>query len=134
MLTSSFSRAYRLLRKRLEDRNIIDISDAYTLRLQQINTGMLHRGNLYCFRYALERLPSSAPIVEIGSFCGLSTNIITYYKEVLSSKNKLINCDPWDYGFKGLDHAPIGSSSITGNEWGEFAKVTFEHNVKFISR
>jgi len=31
--------------------------------------------------------PARSPIIEIGSFCGLSTNAITHFKEKLVSKN-----------------------------------------------
>lgn len=55
----------------------IDISDDYVNWLCYANAGMLHRGNLYCFDYAIRNLPSEAPIVEVGSFCGLSANLLT---------------------------------------------------------
>jgi hypothetical protein len=39
-----------------------------------INPGMLLPSNLALFGYCIEHLPSEAPIVEIGSFAGLSVN------------------------------------------------------------
>jgi hypothetical protein len=65
--------------RKLATLNMIDISDDYINWLSFANSGMLHRGNLYCFDYAIEHLPTEAPIIEIGSFCGLSANVITYY-------------------------------------------------------
>lgn len=59
------------------------------------NAGILSRGNLYCFDYAIRNLPSTAPIVEIGSFCGLATNMITYLKEKYDVRNPLVTCDKW---------------------------------------
>ncbi len=41
---------------------------------------MLEPGNLYLTDYAISRLPSDAPMLEIGSFCDLSTNILTHYE------------------------------------------------------
>src|SRR5687767_3117074 len=49
----------------------------YMSWLSFANAGMLTPGNVDCFDYAIRNLPSSAPLVEIGSFCGLSTNAIT---------------------------------------------------------
>ena len=36
--------------------------------LKFANAGMLDNGNLYCFEYAIEHLPSNSPVIEIGSF------------------------------------------------------------------
>jgi hypothetical protein len=62
------------------------------------NAGMLNIGNIWCLDYAISHLPSQAAIVEIGSFCGLSTNLITYLKLKHGVDNKLVCCDPWDFG------------------------------------
>ena len=69
---------------------IKDISDEdeYVEWLCFANAGMLDRGNLYCFDYAIRNLPSSAPLIEIGSFCGLSTNLITYYKAAIPDHSR----------------------------------------------
>ena len=44
-------------------------------------TGMLTPGNIKCFEYALKNLPNNSPILEIGSFCGLSACHIAYFKQ-----------------------------------------------------
>jgi hypothetical protein len=73
---------------------IIHIGDEFVTWLCYANAGMLTSGNLYLFDYALRRLPpGNAPILEIGSFCGLSTNLLTYYKLKHGVKNRLITCD-----------------------------------------
>ena len=109
---------------------VVDISDEYTEMLTGINSGWLERGNLYSFDYAVRNLPSDAPIVEIGSFCGLSTNLLTYYKERHAAGNKLINCDKWLWG----STAKIGDSSITYPEYLAFARETYVRNVRMFSR
>jgi hypothetical protein len=111
-----------------------DITDEYTTWLSYANAGMQSRGNLYCFDYAIRNLPSSAPILEIGSFCGLSTNMITYYKEKHAAKNRLITCDKWE--FDGVDrNAKVGNSSmITYAEIQEFVKRNYIQNIKMFSR
>jgi hypothetical protein len=52
----------------------------------------------YSCRYALERLPSEAPIIEIGVFSGRSTNFLIYLQESLNLSNRLITTDPWRFG------------------------------------
>lgn len=112
---------------------LIDISDEYVNWLCFANAGMLQRGNLYCFDYALGRLPSAAPLVEIGSFCGLSTNLLTYYKQRHGVANPLITCDRWV--FEGSDTGPnLGDSRLSHAEYRAFVKETYLRNVGVFSR
>lgn len=113
--------------------SLIDISDEYVNWLCFANAGMLQRGNLYCFDYALTHLPSAAPLVEVGSFCGLSTNLLTYYKRKRGVTNLLFTCDRWV--FEGSDKSPsVGDSSLTHAEYRDFVKETFVRNIKTFSR
>lgn len=52
--------------------------DPFINWLRFANPGMLNEGNIYCIEFVAENLPSENPIVEIGRFCGLSTNTINY--------------------------------------------------------
>src|SRR5438309_12078802 len=58
----------------------INLTDDYIAYLSFVNAEMLNRGNLLCFDYAIRNLPSQNPIVEIGSFCGLSTALRAYFQ------------------------------------------------------
>lgn len=107
----------------------IDISDTYTELLAGVNAGWLERGNLYALSYAIEHLPSDAPIIEIGSFCGLSTNLIDYYKRKFGRSNKLINCDKWEWN----DEGEIGESGVSYEAYLEFALSTYKRNVEMFS-
>ena len=73
------------------------VSDNFIKWLFRANPGMFEEGNLWCFDYAIANLPSDAPIVEVGPFCGLSTNLMTYFKLKHSAKNKLFCSDAWDF-------------------------------------
>jgi hypothetical protein len=112
---------------------LIDISDDYVKWLCFANAGMLQRGNLYCFDYALGRLPSGAPLVEVGSFCGLSTNLLTYYKQKHGVTSPLFTCDRWL--FEGAeDSSKIGDSRLTHAEYRAFVRETYIRNVSTFSR
>jgi hypothetical protein len=111
----------------------INISDEYVRWLFYANAGMLDPGNLYCFDYAIRNLPSEAPILEIGSFCGLSTNVLTYYKEKHSVRNRLITCDKWEFETAQLD-SMVGESSISHSEYRAFAMETYIRNIRMFSR
>src|SRR5262245_28880189 len=61
--------------------------DEYVRWLCFANAGMLDPGNLYCIEHAIKNLPSGAPVVEIGSFCGLSTNLIAHLLALQAVRN-----------------------------------------------
>jgi len=140
MLKSFYSTARRVITPRMfkqiirKAKNtlhpVIDISDEFTELLSGINAGWLERGNLYSFDYAMRNLPSEAPIIEIGSFCGLSTNLLAYYKQANSVKNKVVNCDKWQWN----DTGQVGHSTFTYPEYLSFAKDAYIRNVQMFSR
>jgi predicted O-methyltransferase YrrM len=103
------------------------------------NAGWLDKGNQYCFNYCASRLPSDAPVLEIGSFCGLSTNNITYYLRKHGRTNKFFNTDPWNFEGgegvgKGASELLAPDSDITRQEYRAFVMETFKRNVQFFSR
>ncbi|UCG15270.1 MAG: class I SAM-dependent methyltransferase [Phycisphaerales bacterium] len=110
----------------------IDISEEYINWLCFANAGMLSRGNLYCFDYVMRRLPTEDPVVEIGSFMGLSTNVLTFYMQRYGRRNRLITCDKWV--FEGAEPGTtVGDSSISHEAYRAFARETFIRNVRFFS-
>jgi Methyltransferase domain/Domain of unknown function (DUF4159) len=96
------------------------------------NAGMLNTGNIYCFEYAVEHLPSGNPIVEIGSFCGLSTNLISFYLRKNNKANKLITCDKWI--FEGAENGGLlGDSDVGHPKYRDFVRESYIRNISFFS-
>jgi hypothetical protein len=111
----------------------IDITDDYVKWLCFANAGMLDRGNLYLIDYALSRLRSAAPILEIGSFCGLSANLITHYKRKHGLANKLFTCDKWEFENDDKDRANIAGSPVLFSDYQRFVKDSYLRNIKTFS-
>lgn len=88
-------------------------------RLSMAVPGMLPRGNVYCFDHALKNLPDHSPILEIGSFCGLSACMITLLKRRHSVKNQLICVDSWEFTEAGFTDAT-----------NEFIQESFQRNTQ----
>jgi len=109
----------------------INLMDDYLAYLSFANAGMLNKGNLLCFDYAIRNLPSKNPMVEIGSFSGLSTNIIAYFRRKHGVENELFTCDKWE--FEGAD-GNVGDSDIPHDEYREFVKASYIRNVRMFSR
>ena len=110
-----------------------NISDEFVEWLCFANAGMLDRGNLYLMDYAMQRLPSSSPLVEIGTFCGLSTNLLTHYKRKYGVSNRLITCDKWEFENTPKDTDSVGLSPITFSEYRTFVRDSFIRNAKMFS-
>jgi hypothetical protein len=111
----------------------IDITDEYVKWLCFANAGMLDRGNLYLIDYALARLRSNAPLLEIGSFCGLSTNLITHYKRKHSLTNKLFTCDKWEFERNEYQSQHIAGSHLSFVDYKQFVRDSFLRNARTFS-
>jgi hypothetical protein len=105
--------------------------DNYIEILRKVNTGMLHPGNILCFDYAIRNLPSNYPIIEIGTFCGLSANTITYFKKLYSKKNILITVDKWP---KAEWEGKVGESNISYKDFYKFIQESLMKNLLFFSK
>ena len=110
----------------------IDSSDEYTRWLYMAIAGMMVRGNLYCFDYAIRNRPSNAPMLEIGSFQGLSTNLIAYYRRKHNASNHLVTCDKWE--FERRPDPMVGDSGISHQDYRDFIRASFIRNVEMFSR
>jgi len=92
---------------------------------------MLEPGNLYLTDYAISRLPSDAPMLEIGSFCDLSTNILTHYEHKHRRNNQLFSCDKWE--FENRSGSSIGDSSVSFDRYKQFVRDWFLRNIRTFS-
>ena len=111
----------------------IDITDEYINWLCFANAGMLNRGNLYLVDFALRHLKSRSPMVEIGSFCGLSTNVLTYYKQKYGLKNRLITCDKWDFEIGESSPEALDNLPVSFVDYKHFVRDSYLRNTDFFS-
>jgi predicted O-methyltransferase YrrM len=103
------------------------LRDEYIEWLALLNAGMQHRGNYQLFDIAIATAPD-APIVEIGSFCGLSTNIIQYLKRKHGRTMPLYTCDKWI--FEGSENDLPPASGVSHEGLRAYARDTFERSVR----
>ena len=55
---------------------------------------------------AISRLPTDDPVLEIGTFCGLSTNVLVYFLTKHGRPNVLYSTDPWVFEGEGSETLP----------------------------
>jgi len=122
----------RKLKKTFKKRTI-RMDEEFLNWLSFANAGMLNDGNPYCFDYAIRNLPSNNPIVEIGSFCGLSINVISYYLRKHVKTNRIFASDKWVFENPGAS-LTIGDPAISHADYKIFVKETFKKNVGFFSK
>ncbi len=112
--------------------DVIDISDHFTRWVTFANAGMLEPGNLYAFDYAMRHLPQDGSMLEIGSFCGLSTNMINYYARKHGVERKFFTADRWQ--FEGArDDWNIGDPRIGHRDYRTFVRDSYLRNLRFFS-
>lgn len=124
-LTDLYHRARDGFRRRALD-------DEFVRWLGYANAGMLKPGNAWSMDYAVRHLPSGNPLLEIGSFAGLSTNVICHLLRKHGRSNAFYTCDNWDVTGQQRD-GRIGESAVTFPEYAEFVKASFLRNVHFFS-
>lgn len=108
-------------------------SDEYLDWLRFANAGMMHPGNIFAIKHAIERLPTSGSVIEIGSFCGLSTNVISYFLKVSNKSNKVFCSDNWVFEGSELG-ATLGGSGLSHSELRTHVLESFLRNVSFFSQ
>lgn len=91
--------------------------------------GMTASGNERAFEFVASHLNSNFPVVEIGSFCGLSTILLGHYLKKYHKSNPIITCDKWV--FEGQEPGkPLGGSDLlTHDEYKKFVKDSYLRNV-----
>jgi hypothetical protein len=101
--------------------------------LRFANAGMLNEGNIYAIEYAIKNLPSKKSIIEIGSFCGLSTNVINHYLMREGLQNRLVTCDKWEFEGADLQNELINGGNVTHRDYKKYVKDSYIRNVEFFS-
>jgi hypothetical protein len=110
-----------------------DVRDDYIMWLCFANAGMLDNGNLYLIDHAIRHLPSAAPILEIGSFCGLSANLLTHFKRKHARKNVLVTCDKWEFENLKKDDPRVGQSPVLFSDYKSFVRESYLRNIQLFS-
>lgn len=112
----------------------IDASDEFIEHLCWVNPGFLHRGNVYAISHSIKNMPPQTSIIEVGVFCGLSTNVISYFRKLHNREDALIfNTDIWQlYGYDPGQQ--IGTTGITKEKYRDHLIATYQSNVDFFSK
>ena len=106
----------------------VGFEDHYIEWLLLVNAGMQHRGNIHLFDLAIREAPN-APFLEIGSFCGLSANIIQYLKRKHGREEQLFTCDKWI--FEGAE-VPA-TAGVSAAEIREYVRDSFQRSMRRFS-
>lgn len=107
-------------------------SDEYLNWLRFANAGMLHPGNIYAMKYAIDHLPGDEPVIEIGSFSGLSANVISYFLRKYHRTNKIFCSDKWI--FEGSERGVyLGDSDILHSDYRTYVMENFKRNIDMFS-
>lgn len=122
------------------------LRDDYITRLQVSvgGAGMLHEGNIFAFDHAIGLMPPEGAVLEIGSFAGLSTNVIGWLMQKHGrSSQRLFTCDPWVYdGYHDRQRKDDTAymayfescTHVTRADYTDFIRESFVRNTQLFSR
>jgi hypothetical protein len=108
------------------------LDDEFVRWLGYANAGMLKPGNAWSMDYAIRNLPSASPLVEVGSFAGLSANVLCHLLRKHGRGNAFFTCDNWDVTGQGRT-GPIDGAGLTYPEYAAYVRASFVRNVEFFS-
>lgn len=109
--------------------------DPFVWALSFINPGMLDHYNIRLFDHCVRHLPSVAPLVEIGSFAGLSLNNLVHLLRKHGRPNAIFSVDDWTNMLDGAPpNSPIAPGShVTQADYRALTMETFRRNVTLFS-
>lgn len=118
----------------------VSYEDRYIVRLPSstMGCGMLHPGNIYLMDYAVRNMPTGAYVMEIGSWAGLSTNLLLHLMKKYGRKEKFTGCDPWLYSYnEGKETEPTfidGREDISRMEYMDYIRQGFINSVTILNK
>jgi len=113
--------------------------DSFLKRINStvIGEGMLKEGNIYLMDFAIQNMPDEGIVLEIGSYAGLSTNVILHLLENHNKNNTFVGCDAWIY--EGFNDYKIksnkfidGSNKISRIEYCNYIKRAFINSINLL--
>ncbi len=127
----------KYLNKLLAKNKYIEDDFIKRLRYLVIGEGMLMAGNIKLMDFAIQNMPNEGCVLEIGSYGGLSTNLIAYLLKKHQKNNLLFNCDAWLYeGYhdhKGvIDKTIDGRNDISRADYSTYMKQSFINATLFL--
>jgi len=91
---------------------------------------MLSQGNVDAMEYAIANMPPGKPILEIGSFCGLSTVVLSYLLQKLAKTTPVFSCDKWEFEGQQLGALLGDSPTMTHDAYQAYVRDTFLRTMK----
>lgn len=116
-------------------------TDPFIKRLRSlvIGEGMLKEGNVRLMDYAIRHMPDHGCVLEIGSYGGLSTNLLTYLLSKHQRTHPLFTCDAWiyegytDYLKRVADVHIDGRPDVLRSTYSSYMKQAFIQSTTLLS-
>jgi len=97
------------------------------LRCSVVGDGMLPDGNIYLMDFAIRNMPQNGIVFEIGSYGGLSTNLMLHLLSKYNRQNDFFGCDAWIYeGYN--DNGIDGKNHIDGRK--DIERTAYTDHIK----
>jgi hypothetical protein len=107
------------------------LADEYVEHLRSVVGGWALEGNIRAFECCVRNMPLNGAMVEIGSFLGLSTNILAYAAHKYQRNNPFFTCDAWK--FAGSDKPKAGYFSTATKEYRDWVMTIYRMNLSMFS-
>jgi Methyltransferase domain len=114
--------------------------DEFQARLPSaiVGANMLHEGNPYLFDWAIQHMPDQGAVLEIGSYGGLSTNLLIHFLRKYNKNNPFFTCDAWVYeGYRDAQEGAVtwmdGRTDVSRVDFMAHIKASFIQSTRLLS-
>jgi hypothetical protein len=125
--------AHRVVLKQISTHTELQQDNEFLNWVRFAVPGMLDQKNICAMEYAIANMPLGKPLLEIGSFCGLSTIILSYLLDKYSKDIPIFTCDKWKFEGQQLEATLGDSQFVTHDIYRAFVKDTFLRSMRTFS-
>lgn len=123
-----FDRKYK---KRIKKKRLPSIrEDEFITWVRFGVPGMLEPRNILAMEIAIKNMPEGNSILEIGSFCGLSTVVLSHLLRKHHNRAAFFTCDKWQFEGQQLGSFLGSSAHVTHDDYRAYVKETFIRSMK----
>lgn len=117
------------------------VPDEFIKRIRSlvIGEGMLREGNIELMETAISSMPAAGSVIEIGSYGGLSANLIIYLLMKHRKTNPFFTCDAWiyegynDHKLQSPEAHIDGRTDVSRANYSEYMQTAFINATRFLS-
>ena len=120
----------KVLRKLRQKKVDVPRADNFVAWVRLAVPGMTAEGNREAFEFVAQNLPETGSVIEIGSFCGLSTILLGHSLRKHGKDNSFFTCDKWEFEGQKNGEMLDSSTEVSHDDYKKYVKESYVRNIQ----